>query len=81
MSELWVYHRRPSSLARYRHGGSAAFDPAVRSPLVRAVAPIGPAGRDDPKVLQFPAPAPRAKPSEKPRRGRGGKPKVTPKRD
>ena len=38
MSDLWIYRRRPSSLTRYRHGGAAAFDPAVRSPLVSAVA-------------------------------------------
>lgn len=78
MSDLWIYRRRPSSLARYRHGGAAAFDPAVRSPLVNAVAVGGGShGRDENKILQFPSPAP-AKPSaparpkraEKPRRAR-----------
>lgn len=78
MSDLWIYRRRPSSLARYRHGGAAAFDPAARSPLVNAVAVGGIAqGRDDEKILQFPSPAPaasssttRVKRSEKPRRVR-----------
>jgi hypothetical protein len=78
MSDLWIYRRRPSSLARYRHGGAAAFDPAMRSPLVNAVAIGGVAhNRDDNKILQFPTPAPttpstpaRPKRSEKPRRVR-----------
>lgn len=78
MSDLWIYRRRPSSLARYRHGGAAAFDPAARSPLVSAIAVGGISpGRDDDKILQFPTPAPaapsttaRPKRSEKVRRAR-----------
>ena len=78
MSDLRIYRRRPSSLARYRHGGAAAFDPAMRSPLVSAIAIGGVAhSRDDNKILQFPTPAPaapstpgRPKRSEKPRRAR-----------
>ena len=78
MSDLWIYRRRPSSLARYRHGGAAAFDPAVRSPLVNAVAVGGGShSRDDNKILQFPSPAPakptapaRPKRAEKARRAR-----------
>lgn len=75
MTELWIYTRRPSSMARYRHGGAAAFDPAVRSPLVRAVAQVvNPGGRDEEKILYFPAPTPMGRPkrSDKPR---GGRPK------
>lgn len=75
MSDLWIYRRRPSSLTRYRHGGAAAFDPAVRSPLVSAVA-VGVAhGRDEEKILQFPSPAPAA-PSSPARPKRGGKPRT-----
>lgn len=71
MAELWVYHRRPSSLVRYRHGGAAAFDPAMRSPLARPVAYSGtPAARDDDKILQFPSPNSRPRRSEKPRPAR-----------
>ncbi len=73
MSDLWIYHRRPSSLVRYRHGGAAAFDPAMRSPLAKAVvqaAAVEPG--DDEKILQFPLPpqAPRPPRSSKRRRGR-----------
>lgn len=68
MAELWVYHRRPSSLTRYRHGGAAAFDPAMRSPLVRPPAFSGsPTPLEDDKILQFPSPNSRPKRSEKPR--------------
>ena len=74
MSDLWIYHRRPSSLIRYRHGGAAAFDPAVRSPLVTAVAVSVSQGRDEEKILQFPVPAPAA-PSGSARPKRGGKPR------
>ena len=88
MSDLWIYHRRPSSLTRYRHGGAAAFDPAVRSPLVSAVAVgIASHGRDEEKILQFPSPAPavpsgpaRPKRADKPRSGRA-KPTPPKKRD
>ncbi len=82
MSDLWIYRRRPSSLTRYRHGGAAAFDPAVRSPLVNAVAVNASPGSDEQKILQFPAPAPagpngpaRPKRADKPR---GGRAKLTP---
>jgi len=71
MSELWIYYRRPSSLVRYRHGGAAAFDPAMRSPLAKAVSHGGSGeGGDDDKILQFPLPpqAPRPQPSAKRRR-------------
>jgi hypothetical protein len=73
MSDLWIYYRRPSGLTRYRHGGAAAFDPAMRSPL--AVAPShGSAieSGDDSKILQFPLPAQasRTQRSSKPRRRR-----------
>ena len=88
MSDLWIYRRRPSSLTRYRHGGAAAFDPAVRSPLVSAVAVSAVShGRDEEKILQFPAPAPavpsgptRSKRADKPRGGRA-KPIPPKKRD
>lgn len=88
MSDLWIYHRRPSSLTRYRHGGAAAFDPAVRSPLVNAVAVSGILnGRDEEKILQFPVPAPavpvgpaRPKRADNPRGGRA-KPTPPKKRD
>jgi hypothetical protein len=88
MSDLWIYSRRPSSLTRYRHGGAAAFDPAVRSPLVNAVAISGVLhGRDEEKILQFPTPAPatpsgpaRPKRADKPRGGRA-KPTPPKKRD
>ncbi|MDH5558883.1 MAG: hypothetical protein OEZ03_16155 [Alphaproteobacteria bacterium] len=88
MSDLWIYRRRPSSLTRYRHGGAAAFDPAVRSPLVNAVAiGSGSLGRDEEKILQFPSPVPavpsgpiRAKRADKPRGGRA-KPTLPKKRD
>ena len=76
MSDLWIYHRRPSSLTRYRHGGAAAFDPIIRSPLVKAVVHSGESG-DDKKILQFPAPAP-ATPAPRPQRSakpRHGRPK------
>ena len=75
MSDLWIYRRRPSSLTRYRHGGAAAFDPAVRSPLVSVIA-VGAVslGRDDEKILYFPVPAPAA-PSGSARPKRGGKPR------
>lgn len=85
MSDLWIYRRRPSSLARYRHGGAAAFDPAVRSPLVNAVAVGGLSqARDDDKILQFPTPAQpsstaRPKRSEKKQRRARPKP-VSPKK-
>jgi hypothetical protein len=87
MSDLWIYRRRPSSLTRYRHGGAAAFDPAVRSPLVSAAAVNAAPGHDDHKILQFPSPAPaapsgpaRPKRADKPRRGRA-KPIPPKKRD
>ncbi len=73
MSDLWIYYRRPSSLVRYRHGGAAAFDPAVRSPLAKAVAPLTVfESGDDEKILQFPLPpqAPRPRRAAKRRRGR-----------
>lgn len=85
MSELWIYYRRPSSLVRYRHGGAAAFDPVMRSPLAKAVGHGG-AGEpgDDHKILQFPLPpqAPRPQPSVKPRQRRmkPSKPKPKPKK-
>lgn len=73
MSDLWIYHRRPSSLTRYRHGGAAAFDPAVRA-LVAKVPSHGDAivSGDDTNVLQFPLPAKTSRPrrSAKPRRRR-----------
>ncbi len=83
MSDLWIYYRRPSSMARYRHGGAAAFDPAVRSPLA---APPSHGGAidsgDDDKILQFPLPTPASRPqrSAKPRRRRP-KPQKPKKRD
>lgn len=81
MAELWVYDRRPSSMVRYRHGGAAAFDPAMRSPLVRPV-PFagGPAPRDGQNILQFPSPNTRTKRSEKARAVRP-KPQGPKKRD
>ena len=85
MSDLWIYRRRPSSLTRYRHGGAAAFDPAMRSPLVSAAVVNAAPVRDDEKILQFPAPATpagstRPKRADKPRRGRA-KPIPPKKRD
>lgn len=84
MSDIWIYRRRPSSLTRYRHGGAAAFDPAVRSPLARGVVIAAPSETsEDEKILQFPAaaaPNQRPKRSDKPRRGRA-KPKAPKKRD
>jgi hypothetical protein len=87
MSDLWIYRRRPSSLTRYRHGGAAAFDPAVRSPLVSAAVVNAVSGHDDEKILQFPAPATavpagptRPQRADKPRRGRA-KPTTPKKRD
>lgn len=81
MAELWVYHRRPSCLTRYRHGGAAAFDPAMRSPLVRPAPFAGTTPRDDHKVLQFPVPNSRPKRSDKPRvaRPEPARPKESPK--
>lgn len=77
MSDLWIYRRRPSSLARYRHGGAAAFDPAMRSPLAGVVAVNAGPARDEEKILHFPAPTPasaggsmRTKRSEKQRHAR-----------
>lgn len=77
MSDLWMYRRRPSSLARYRHGGAAAFDPAVRSPLAGVVAVNAGPFRDDEKILYFPSPQPappagsaRSKRAEKQRHAR-----------
>jgi len=83
MSELWIYYRRPSSLVRYRHGGAAAFDPVMRSPLAKAVVPGGAVEYgDDDKILQFPLPpqAPRPQRSVKRRRGRMKPPKPKPKK-
>ena len=73
MSDLWIYHRRPSSMTRYRHGGAAAFDPVMRSPLARAVVQTAVAeSADENKILQFPAQiqAPRPQRAAKPRRRR-----------
>lgn len=72
MSDLWIYYRRPSSLTRYRHGGAAAFDPIVRSPLAKAVVHAGGESGDSEKILQFPTPAaaPRPQRATKPRRAR-----------
>jgi hypothetical protein len=73
MSDLWIYHRRPSSLTRYRHGGAAAFDPAVRSPLAKAPSHGDIIGSgDDTNILQFPLPTQASRPqrSAKPRRRR-----------
>lgn len=91
MSDIWIYHRRPSSLVRYRHGGAAAFNPAMRSPLAGPAAfggtggTVSPAGREDNKILHFPAPMPAARPkrSGKParRRAKAVKPKTPKKRD
>lgn len=83
MSELWIYYRRPSSLVRYRHGGAAAFDPAMRSPLAKAVGHGG-SGEpgDEHKILQFPLPvkAPRPQRAAKPRRRRVKPAKAKPKK-
>lgn len=81
MSDLWIYHRRPSSLIRYRHGGAAAFDPAVRAPLAKAAVQGGVVeSGDDDKILQFPLPTPMSRPqrSAKPRRRRPKPPKPKP---
>lgn len=68
-------------MARYRHGGAAAFDPAMRSPLVRPVPFAGGAAtREGQNVLQFPSPNTRPKRSEKPRVARP-KPAAPKKRD
>lgn len=87
MSDLWIYRRRPSSLTRYRHGGAAAFDPAVRSPVTGAVVVNAGPGRDEEKILQFPSPVQavpsgptRPKRADKPRGGRA-KPIAPKKRD
>ena len=87
MSDLWIYRRHPSSLTRYRHGGAAAFDPIIRSPLAKAVVHGGDSGDDD-KILQFPSPVPAPRPqrSAKTRRARPKppapkKPKKPKKRD
>ena len=75
MSDIWIYRRRPSSLVRYRPGGAAAFDPAMRSPLAAPAALTGtatalaPTAREDEKILPFPAPKPASRPK------RGGKPR------
>lgn len=58
MSDLWIYRRRPSSLARYRHGGAAAFDPAVRSPVAGVVVVNAGPSRDEEKILYFPSSSP-----------------------
>lgn len=73
MSDLWIYFRRPSSLIRYRHGGAAAFDPALRVPLAADAVLTGtgtvlqPLPREEEKILQFPGPKPGA------RKNRAGK--------
>ena len=91
MSDIWIYRRRPSSLVRYRHGGAAAFDPAMRSPLAGATvytgtgAALAPAAQEDEKILHFPAPRPAARPKRGdkpgPRRPKPPKPKTPKKRD
>ncbi|MDH3230778.1 MAG: hypothetical protein OEN55_13385 [Alphaproteobacteria bacterium] len=85
MSDIWIYRRRPSSLVRYRHGGAAAFDPAMRSPLADATvytgtdAAVVPAAREEEKILHFPTPKPAARPERGdkpgPRRPKPPKPK------
>lgn len=79
MSDLWIYRRRQSSVVRYRHGGAAAFEPAMRSPLAGVLVAGGPAFCDDQKILQFPTPAPatgsRPKRAGKPRGARAKPPK------
>ena len=82
MSELWIYHRRPSSLVRYRHGGAAAFDPAMRSPLAKALGHAGGGDSDDDKILQFPLPtqAPRPQRAVKRQRQRPKSSKPKPKK-
>ncbi len=77
MSDLWIYFRRPSCMTRYRHGGSAAFDPAMHSPLAGEAVHTGggtvpqPAAREEVRILQFPT----AKPGDRKKRAgklRGG---------
>ncbi len=83
MAELWIYQRRPSSLVRYRHGGAAAFEPVVRSPLARAVAVASaPVPHEEQKILKFPGPAPVSR-SSRPQASRAGrgKPRKPKKRD
>lgn len=67
MSDLWIYRRRPSSMTRYRHGGAAAFDPIMRSPLAKAVVQ-GADSADENKILQFPTPVPAPAPASRPQR-------------
>ena len=82
MSDLWIYRRRSSSLTRYRHGGAAAFDPAMRAVLAGENVLTGtgtllrPVVRDENKILQFPGPKPaaRKKRADKPRRASRAKP-------
>jgi hypothetical protein len=81
MSDLWIYRRRPSSLTRYRHGGAAAFDPAVRSPIAGVVAVSAGPARDEEKILYFPSPVTSPSGSARPKRAdkpRGGRAKPFP---
>ncbi len=82
MSDLWIYRRRSSSLTRYRHGGAAAFDPAMRvllageNVLTGTGAILRPVVRDEDKILQFPGPksTARKKRTDKPRSAGRAKP-------
>lgn len=38
MSDLWTFGRRPSCIARYRHGGYAAIYPVQETDLVNSAA-------------------------------------------
>lgn len=92
MSDLWIYRRRSSSLTRYRHGGAAAFDPALRpllageNVLTGAGALLRPVVPEGEKILQFPGPksTARKKRENKPRaaaRAKPAKPKRGKKRE
>ena len=82
MSDLWIYRRRSSSLTRYRHGGAAAFDPALRAPLAGenvltgTGAVLRPVVHVEEKILQFPGPksTARKKRATKPRNTGRAKP-------
>lgn len=40
MSDLWTFGRRPSCIARYRHGGYAAIYPVQETELINAEAGV-----------------------------------------
>jgi hypothetical protein len=82
MSDLWIYFRRPSCMTRYRHGGAAAFDPAMRSPLAGEAIHTGtgtvlqPAPREEVKILHFPTAKPGGRKKQADKQRGGARPKA-----